>query len=59
MEQIAQWMKQAIDNRDNPKELAKLKKEVIKVAGLHPVRINQRTILHDNKYTRHLGGYIN
>jgi glycine hydroxymethyltransferase len=28
MEQIAEWMKQAIDNRDNPEELVKLQKEV-------------------------------
>lgn len=28
MEQIAEWMKQAIDNRDNPEELVRLQKEV-------------------------------
>ncbi|MCX6728366.1 MAG: serine hydroxymethyltransferase [Candidatus Saccharibacteria bacterium] len=37
MEQIADWMKQAIENRDNPKVLAKLKKEVVKVARAHPM----------------------
>lgn len=28
MEQIAEWMKQAIDNRDNPEQLVKLRQEV-------------------------------
>ncbi|NTW62161.1 serine hydroxymethyltransferase [Candidatus Saccharibacteria bacterium] len=37
MAQIAEWMKQAIDNRDNPTELAKLKSEVVKVARKHPL----------------------
>jgi glycine hydroxymethyltransferase len=37
MEQIAEWMKQAIDNRDNPEELAKLKKQVVKVARSYPL----------------------
>jgi glycine hydroxymethyltransferase len=37
MEQIAQWMKQAIDNRDRPAVLAQLKKEVVKVARAHPM----------------------
>jgi len=37
MAQIAQWMKQAIDNRDNPDELAKLKVEVVAVARAHPL----------------------
>ena len=36
MEQIADWMKQAIDNRDNLKYLAQLKSEVTKVARAHP-----------------------
>jgi glycine hydroxymethyltransferase len=37
MKQIAEWMKQAIDNRDKPAELAKLKKEVVNVARAHPM----------------------
>lgn len=37
MVQIAEWMKQAINNRDNPSELAKLRKEVIKVARSFPI----------------------
>lgn len=37
MAQIAEWMKQAIDNRDKPTELAKLKKQVIKVARSYPL----------------------
>jgi glycine hydroxymethyltransferase len=37
MEQIANWMKQAIDNRDKPTVLAQLKKEVVKVARAHPM----------------------
>jgi len=37
MAQIAQWMKQAIDNRDNPDELARLKIEVVAVARKHPL----------------------
>ena len=37
MAQIAQWMKQAIDNRDNPDELARLKVEVVAVARTHPL----------------------
>jgi glycine hydroxymethyltransferase len=37
MAQIAEWMKQAIDNRDNPGQLAKLKREVVKVARSHPM----------------------
>lgn len=37
MVQIADWMRQAIDNRDNPAELAKIKKEVIKIARAHPL----------------------
>ena len=34
---IAEWMKQAIDNRDNPDELARLKVEVVTVARTHPL----------------------
>ena len=37
MVQIAEWMKQAIDNRDNPSELAKLRQEVTKVARSFPL----------------------
>jgi len=37
MASIAEWMKQAIDNRDNPDELAKLKVEVVAVARAHPL----------------------
>ncbi len=37
MAQIAVWMKQAIDNRDNPTELAKLKLEVTKFARTFPL----------------------
>ena len=37
MEQIADWMKQAIDNRDKPAELAKLRKQVVKIARQHPI----------------------
>jgi glycine hydroxymethyltransferase len=37
MVQIASWMKQAIDNRDNPVKLAKLRKEVTKVARSFPL----------------------
>lgn len=37
MEQIAEWMKLAIDNRDNPKELAKLRKQVVLVARQFPL----------------------
>ena len=37
MAQIAEWMKQAIDSRNKPDELAKLKKEVVKVARSHPM----------------------
>jgi glycine hydroxymethyltransferase len=37
MAQIADWMKQAIDNRDNPAELVKLKNEIVKVARAHPL----------------------
>jgi glycine hydroxymethyltransferase len=37
MKQIADWMKQAIDNRENPKVLAKLKSEVIAVARTYPL----------------------
>jgi len=40
MEQIADWMKRAIDNRDNPAVLAKLKKEVLAVARDFPVPKN-------------------
>ncbi len=37
MEQIAEWMKLAIDNRDNPKELAKLREQVIAIARQFPL----------------------
>jgi len=37
MAQIAEWMKRAIDNRENPDELARLKSEVIAVARAHPL----------------------
>lgn len=37
MVQIAGWMKQAIDNRDKPTELAKLRKQVIKLAKSFPL----------------------
>ena len=37
MEQIAEWMRFAIENRDNPKELAKVKKEVADFARLFPL----------------------
>lgn len=37
MVQIAEWMKQAIDNRDNPSKLKELKKEVIKAARAHKI----------------------
>ena len=37
MAQIASWMKQAIDNRDNPAELAKLKLEVTAFARSFPL----------------------
>jgi len=37
MVQIADWMKQAVDNRDNPAKLAKLKKEVVKLARTFPL----------------------
>jgi glycine hydroxymethyltransferase len=37
MEQIAEWMIQAIENRDKPAELAKLKKQVVKVARSYPL----------------------
>lgn len=37
MEQIAQWMIQAIENRDKPEELSKLKEQVVKVARLYPL----------------------
>ncbi|MEI7917813.1 MAG: serine hydroxymethyltransferase [Candidatus Saccharibacteria bacterium] len=37
MAQIAVWMKQAIDNRDNPTELTKLKLEVTKFARTFPL----------------------
>lgn len=37
MAQIADWMKQAIDNRDNPKKLAELKKQVTSVALTYPL----------------------
>ena len=37
MAQIADWMKQAIDNRDKPEELARLKAEVVAVARKHPL----------------------
>jgi len=37
MAQIADWMKQAIDNRYNPAELAKLKAEVVAVAKKYPL----------------------
>lgn len=37
MEQIAEWMKRAIDNRDKPDVLAKIKKEVTEVARSYPL----------------------
>jgi glycine hydroxymethyltransferase len=37
MVQIAEWMKQAVDNRENPAKLAKLKKEVVKLARIFPL----------------------
>jgi len=37
MAQIAQWMKQAIDNRDKPSVLAKIKKEVTAIAKTFPL----------------------
>lgn len=37
MEQIAKWMKFAIENRDNPEKLAKAKKEVADFARLFPL----------------------
>ena len=37
MGQIAEWMRFAIENRDNPKELAKIKKEVADFARLFPL----------------------
>jgi glycine hydroxymethyltransferase len=39
MAQIAQWMRQAIDNRDEPDKLDKIKKEVVKVAKLFPMPV--------------------
>jgi len=35
MSQIADWVKQAIDNRDKPNELARLKIEITAVARKH------------------------
>lgn len=37
MGRIAEWMRFAIENRDNPKELAKVKKEVADFARLFPL----------------------
>lgn len=37
MRQIAEWMRFAIENRDNPEELAKVKKEVADFAKLFPL----------------------
>ncbi|HRN90086.1 MAG TPA: serine hydroxymethyltransferase [Candidatus Saccharibacteria bacterium] len=37
MAQIAEWMKQAIDNRDNETKLAELRQEVIRVARKFPL----------------------
>lgn len=37
MGQIAEWMRFAIENRDNPEELAKVKKEVADFARLFPL----------------------
>ncbi len=37
MSQIADWMKQAIDNRNSPDELAKLKTKVVAVARTFPM----------------------
>ena len=37
MEQIAKWMSFAIENRDNPEELAKVKKEVADFARIFPL----------------------
>lgn len=37
MVQIASWMKQAIDNRENPAELAKIRLQVIKLAKSFPL----------------------
>ncbi len=37
MEQIAEWMSFAIENRDNPEELAKVKKEIADFARIFPL----------------------
>jgi glycine hydroxymethyltransferase len=37
MQQIANWMKQAIDNRDNPEKLSNLREEVVAVAKKFPL----------------------
>lgn len=37
MVQIADWMKQAVDNRENPAELAKLRQEVVTLAKQFPL----------------------
>jgi glycine hydroxymethyltransferase len=37
MSQLAEWMKQAIDNRDNPDRLASIKNEVVAIARSFPI----------------------
>ena len=37
MAQIAEWMKRAIDNRDNSNELSKIQQEVVSIAQTHPL----------------------
>ena len=37
MKQIAKWMKQAIDDRDNEQKLAEIKKEVVEFSRKHPL----------------------
>lgn len=41
MVQIADWMKRAIDNRDNPKVLSEIRQEVIKTAKVFPIPDNR------------------
>lgn len=41
MEQIAEWMKQAIDNRDNSAKLKELHKEVVEMARKFPLPSDQ------------------
>jgi glycine hydroxymethyltransferase len=42
MVQIAEWMKQAIDNRDNVAKLAELNKEVVIIARAHAIPSNNK-----------------